>query len=416
MCRCPKFVNILLTVSLLLNIYKSDALLVSTISSGRGSATVALPSDTFVAAYNPAAMSWVGDRWDLGVVWQRDWGRTKISGNSDANNNGTFNSHHTENFFLPEFGINMNICECMLTLGFIIYNRSYSKVTYDTSIPIFGFKKLGLEYLQQTASPVCTIRFGTDHALGVSLDFVGQRLKIDGLESFANPINSDSPSHVTDEGYEYAIGLGITVGWMSKVSECVSIGFAWQPEIRMSHFRGYKGIVAHHGRLNLPQRFIGGFTIQFVDGVTGLFDVEHISWNDIPALDHPILPNFNKIPSFGDDNGAGLGWRDQNYFRVGLEWEITDFLTIRGGYSYSRTPIKRKETFLNILVPHIVEHYGTVGATWCINCYNEISFFLAYGLRNGVNGPNSIPVNLGGGSVKLTESKTMGGISWSRHF
>ena len=64
-----------------------------------GEQATGLPSDTFVAAYNPAAMSWVGDRWDLGVVWQRDWGRTKISGNIDANNNGTYNSHHTEDFF-----------------------------------------------------------------------------------------------------------------------------------------------------------------------------------------------------------------------------------------------------------------------------------------------------------------------------
>lgn len=412
-----KLLGIGLSLTLLSAPITTEALLVSTIISGRAGATVALPTDTFVAAYNPAGMSFIGNRWDLGVNWQRDWGRTKISGNANIESNETYNDHQTENFFIPEFGVNKQICDCTMTIGLIVYNRRFSKVDFDTNIPIFGDKDLGCEYLQETLSPVWSIHFGCgDHALGISIDFVGQRLKVNGLERFANHVFSTHPHRVTNRGYQYSGGIGATVGWMSRVSDAVSIGLAWQPQIKMSHISGYKGLVAKHGQFNLPQRFIGGFAVEFLCDAFLAFDIEYVCWHSIPALNHPLLPNLRHLPSFGSRRGVGLRWGDQINFRFGLEWKATDYLSVRAGYSYARTPIKRKDALLNILAPNIVEHYGTIGATWYVDYQNQISFFVAQAINNSVNGQRAIPFVFGGGNVRLKENKTMAGISWGRLF
>lgn len=382
---------------------------------GMGAAVTAHPIDSLSGAYNPAGLAFVGNRWDLGLHWAKDWGEAKYSGNEFID--GRFDSHSSwDNFFIPEFGVNKYTCDCDFTWGFLLYNRDFYKTEFDHDNPIFGTSHPGLEYLHYVAAITGTLRFGCNHAIGLTIDLHGQRLKINGLENFETA-RSKHPGSVTNEGYDYSGGAGVTVGWLSKASDCVSIGVAWSPTVIMSRFSDYKGIVPRKGRLNIPQRFLGGVAIKMVENFTVAFDIEHTKYNEISPLNHPLLPNFFRH-RLGSDQGAGLGWMDQTTFRLGAEWIVNKSVDLRLGYIYHRTPVKSEETLFNTLVANILERFITWGLTWRLDRCNELNFYGAYGFWNEKEGRNSIPERLefGGGNVDIREEMWMAGFSWGRYF
>lgn len=403
------------TISTLLALWPSDghAFFTSVKSMGMAGAVSAHPIDSLVAAYNPAGLAFVGDRWDLGLSWVNNWGRAAYSENDVVW--GTFNSHHSgNNLFIPEFGVNKYTCECQFTWGFVIYNRSFYKTEYKYANPLFGTSKPGLEYMHYVAAPTGTLRFGCNHAIGVTIDFHGQRLKVEGLENYANDADSKHDSSVTNRGYDYSGGIGATIGWMSKVSDCVSIGISYSPTVIMSRFSDYDGLLADEGKLNIPQRYQGGVAIEMVNDFFVTFDIEFTKYNEIGALDHPLLPNFDRH-RFGSDKGPGLGWMDQTTFRFGAEWKINEEFDARLGYVYHRNPIPSSQTLANTLIPNVINQYVTWGGSWRRAC-NEFSFYGAYGFTNKEHGRDSIPDSLGGGEVSLQEQQWVAGFTWGRFF
>lgn len=387
-------------------------LMISSKSSGRGWTAMAQPQDTLSGAYNPSGLAFIGDRWDLGALYMRPDGTMTISGNEDFN--GTFSSHKDKNFFLPEFGINKDVCECYMTFGLIGYNRNFAKTTYSSPIDIYGTSKLGLEYVQETLAPVLTIRFGGCHAIGVSVDFIFQRLKVNGLENFANPFFSEEPNRVTNKGYDSSYGITGTVGWTSIFDNWVFVGLAYQPEVKMTRFAKYKGLLPNKGEMNLPQRMMGGVAVRPIPCLTIEFDVEYVKWNDTKVFNNRLDLNFFDLPAFGTEDGVGLGWRNQAHFRFGIEYMPMDDLILRIGYSQARTPIKSSGTFQGALTANVVEEYITMGLTYHWDFCYEISTFYAYGFEQKVNG--SIPVILGGGDISLKGSSMLAGISIGRKF
>lgn len=391
------------------NLYKSPK------AMGRAGAILASPQDAMSAAYNPAASAFVGNRWDLGLTWNHNWGLTNYSDNPYID--GSFESHNNgSDLFMPEFAVNHYTCECTMAWGFLIYNQTFTKTDYGTFNPLFGTSNLGLEYLHYVAAPSFSILFGCDHALGVTLDLHGHRLKINGLESYANPFNSISPTRVTNKGYEYAGAIGATVGWISHLSNNVAIGLAYSPPVDwvIGSFREYKGAVADKAVLEIPARYMAGIEIEMVCGLVAEFDVEHIQYNQIRALSNTLLPAFDEEDGFGSKDGVGLGWRDQTVFRFGMEYKWDNDLALRVGWWHHRTPIPSDYALPNVLVPDVLENYVTWGGTWNCGCLNEINFFGAYGFRTTVHGRGSIPESLGGGEVDLEEQKWLFGISWGR--
>lgn len=392
----------------------AEALFTGVKGMGMANAVAAHPLDTMVARYNPAGLSFVGNRWDLGVHWVKNIGKSIYSGN--ANVGGSFDSHHTwDNLFIPEFGVNQDTCNCLFTWGFVFYNCDFTKTTFNDPNAIFGTKKPGLEYLHYVAGPTGTVRFGTDHALGITLDIHGHRIKADGLENFANDTYSKHRHRVTDEGYGYSVGGGFTVGWFSKVSHCVSLGLSWSPKVEMQRINDYKGLIAKRGKLDIPQRFIGGIAIEMLDNFTIAFDVEHLGYNGVSALTHDFMSNIEH-KRLGSDEGPGLGWRDQTVFRLGLDWVLDHGYALRLGYWHSRTPVKGSQTLVNTLVPNIVEHWLTWGGSYQCGLCNEFSFYGGYGFRNTVHGKDSISASFGGGEVDLREEKWMAGFTWGRRY
>lgn len=413
--------RILLTVGaalgLLCQTSTAHAVIASIKSTGMAATAVAYPQDALCAAFNPAGNAEIGDRLDFGVTWSHDRGRAYVSGNRLPAANGSFNAYKTANFYSPDFGVNKTFgCDCQYSVGFITFNRDQSKTTYNTAFPLIGTTHLGLEYVHEQLGPVFAWKIHDCLSIGLSVDIHIQRIKVNGVQNFDNPLFSANPGHVTNRGYSYSSGCGVTIGAQWHVLPCLTIGAAYQPQTSMRKFKKYDGFIAQDGKFNIPQRWFAGIAWRFLPCATIAFDIEHDRWTDINALHNPLLDN-GQLNQLGSRHGPGFGWRSQTYYRVGIDYALTENIIVRAGYRHVNSPIRRSQTVVNQLTLDTVRDAVTVGGTYIINDCYEASTFFAWGFRHRINGKNSIPgFPFGGGEADLKQQKYALGVSFGWNY
>lgn len=426
---------------------QADAVIVSVKTLGMAATGVAYPLDALAAAYNPAGAVDVCDRLDLGITWARDWGHSKVHGNEldsiplihavlGGDVNGKFEGFKTHDSYTPDFGINKRLgCDNEWAVGLVLYNRNYTKTTFNKPFVLFGTSNPGLEYVHETISPYVAYNW-CDFNFGLSVNYMVQRLKVNGLEkldrtpTLSNPVGSAHPGHVTNKGYDYSQGVGVSLGVQWHVWDCVTIGAVYQPQTSMGRFKKYKGFLAHSGKLDIPAMYSAGISWRIIDCLAVAFDWQMYHWENIKALSNNLLHD-GIIEPLGTKNGPGFGFKNQNFFRVGLDWQITECWSARIGYRHGNTPIKRSQTAVNQLTLDCVEDFVTVGTSYLWNCAHEFSAFFAYGFEKTIKGKNSIPPGIpnallaplfgqsfgfGGGNADLTEGKLALGISWGWYY
>lgn len=414
-----RFFNFIASISFLtalcLHTSSVEAIFASVKSTGMAATSISYPLDSLSGAYNPGGIASVGDRFDIEVAWVRDTGHGDVYDNAILGEKLHFDGMRTKNAFPAGFGLtktwNIN-CDWDIATGVIFYNRNYQKTTYKHPLVLFGTSKPGLEYINQTISPIIAVKWCNSHTIGLSANYQIERLKVDGLQNFDNMFTSIAPGHVTNRGYGYAKGWGFTVGYFGQITDTISIGATYQPETTMSRIDRYKGFLAG-GRINIPRKIGAGIAYRFIPCMVIAFDVEQIQWKKIRSLSN----NFPGPEPLGAKNGSGFGFKDQWYYRLGIEWEIDECWTARVGYRHANTPIKSSQTAVNLLTLDTVEDYLTGGLTWQINACNEISIVGAYGFEKTVKGKNSIPTRpYGGGEVNIKEEKYAIGLAWGWMF
>lgn len=446
-CLLNTFVCIGSMMALCMHSTPVEAIFASVKATGMAAACISHPIDSLAGAYNPAGMGDVGDRFDLEAAWVRDRGHARVKGNIALNpithrpiidpttgqpvlnpfTNGKFNGMRTKDVFPVGFGLNKIWCfgcDWHLATGIVVYNRNYQKTTYKHALPLLGTTKAGLEYVNETVSPIVAVTWCNSHTIGVSANYQIERIKVNGLQNFAVPVSpffplvpggSLFPNNVTNRGYGWSTGWGVTIGYLGHITDCLTIGLTYQPKTSMRRIHKYKGFLAEHGKLDIPQKIGAGISYYIMPCLVVAFDVEHIEWDKVKALHNPLLSDGILQP-LGSSNGPGFGFVNQWYYRFGVEWEVDECWTLRAGYRFANAPIKRHQTAVNLLTLDVVESFATVGATWNVTECNELSIMGAYGFENTIKGKDSIPNFLGGGNIDLTEQKFAIGLAWGLKF
>lgn len=400
-----KIIFCILSFTILLFSTQVEALIGSTKATGMGAVGQAYPQDALAGLFNPAGITDICDRVDVGVTWIHDEGFSRISGNLVPGVNGRFGAYRTKNFFSGDFGINKRLCVrgWDVAVGFVVYNRNANKTTYSTEFPLLGTSDLGMEYIHETLSPIVAVRY-CDHSFGISLNYNIQRIKVDGLENFDNPFLSIEPGKVTNRGYSYSNGIGFTVGWKWDIMPCLIVGASIQPTCHMNNFGKYKGFLAQRGLLKNPAIVSAGVRYRFLPCASINFDVQYFAWNKIRSVHNPLEPNIF-ISRLGEENGPGFGWRSQWIYRIGADWDIDECWTVRAGMRLSDSPITRRQTAVNLLTDDTVGNYIMTGFSWRPFARSELSFYYAHGFKREIHGQDSIPETLGGGEVDLVQHK-----------
>lgn len=420
----PLFIALSAALALFAQASKAEALLAGVKGTGMAAAVTAYPVETLSAAYNPAGMVEIGNRVDLGLTWAHYRGHSRVHGNTAppfiGKVNGNFKAYKTPNFYTVDVGVNKMLgCDCQYSVGFILYNRNQLKTTYRKPFPLVGRSHPGIEYVHEQLGPVFGWKVNDILNIGVSVNINIQRVKAKGLENLNNRLFSKHPGHVTNREYSYSSGVGVTVGAQWHVTPCLTMGVAYTPECKMRRFHKYSGFLAQGGRLNLPQIVIAGISWRFVPCATICFDVEHDNWRRIRSIHNPLLNDAGRLNLLGSKNGPGFGWRSRTFYRLGVDYALNDCWTLRAGYRFAPTNIRRTQTVINQLtLEPLVEHVATIGATYAINECNELNSFFAYGFQKRLKGKHSIPNGFPffGGNADIRNIIYALGVSWGWNY
>lgn len=359
-------------------------------SQGMGGTAVANPQEVLVLATNPAGVSFLQDRVDLGFSIFHPPRSYDYTGGPGIP--GDLVSSQRDIFFVPQIGASRSFGCNTLAIG---VTGSGLNTCYPRDNPVFGNGRLnqimGIDYLQGTISPTYSRAINENHAIGASLVIGIHRFRARGLQGFS--AFSHSPKHLTNHGYDWAGGVGVRIGWLGQILPNVKAGVAYTSRVFVSKFKKYRGLLAQHGRLDIPAKVDVGFSWQINDALLVALDYECIFFKDVKVFGNKI--SRIKPGNLGTNGGAGLGWKNVSAVKIGANYWLNSCWEVRGGYSYNTPTYPSSQIDFNILSPCTTKNHINVGGTYHIDCVNQLEFAYTYGFEKKVRGPS----NFGLGTV-----------------
>ncbi len=427
-------------------------------SAAMGGVGYALPQDALAPASNPAGLTLVDDRLDVGLDWfipRRGatiynnqsiaplinsgsvlGGGTGVTGPTA---NGTYSGDLKTNAYIPNLGYSSRYNE-RLSWGVAAYGNGGLQTAYHVN-PFAAFQlqgtpeTAGVDLQQLFIAPTLAFRVTDHQSVGVSLDLVYQKFKAYGLQAFAltgypsaqlaivGPF-SVAPDKVTDNGPDNSFGIGYRVGYLAEPFEGFTIGASYQPKTHMSRFKKYSGLFAGHGTFDVPENYGGGIAYRWQKLWVLSADVQRINYHDVSSVGNPLQPFVDGV-KLGADGGPGFGWRNMTIYKFGAAVQVFRPLLLRIGYSYGRQPIPQDQTLFNILAPGVIQQHFTAGALVNLGSGYDLSLSYLYAPEKTVHGKNSIPggtvldlppKNFGGGEADIHLKEQTVGVALTVHF
>jgi long-chain fatty acid transport protein len=220
-------------------------------AQGMGGASIATANDAFAGVNNPASSMFAGSRMELGGVLfapTRSMGRSNVPAAFGPAFSASEQSGRSA-FLIPEFGYNAVLSD-KLAVGISVYGNGGMNTSYPGGNticpnptngqpvmglnPLCGQGKLGVDLMQLIVAPSVAYQVAPGHSVGVSPLLVVQRFEAYGAQGFA--AQSQNAAALSNNGKDTSTGLGIRLGYMGKLSDKVSVGVSYSPEISMSRF------------------------------------------------------------------------------------------------------------------------------------------------------------------------------------
>ena len=275
------------------------------------------------------------------------------------------------------------------------------------------------------------MKVNKDHSFGASLQIVYQKFKGQGLSSFygytspaANGVPYATGNNLTDRGDDTSWGYGLKLGWMGKVSDTVTLGASYTTRAKMDKFDKYKDLFAGQGYFDVPESMSLGIAFKAAPAVTIAADYQRINYSDIKSIANSSrtagdgLPPFGGIPNtLGCDTCRGFGWQSVNVFKLGVEYQYSQNLLLRGGYNHTDNPISSSNVTFNIIAPGVVKDHVTLGFTYNVSKDSEVTMAYMHAFKNSVSGASLFNSWLGDNATdKIQMYQNSLGIAYSMKF
>jgi long-chain fatty acid transport protein len=392
-------------------------------ASGRGGVAQAFTDDAFGGANNPASFVWVGNRLDVGATEflpERGASRTGSARAFGPQDPGRDYSETSDRkyFTIPEFGYS-HVLNGNLSAGVSVYgNGELNTNFHDNAVNGFcpqgpgiynalcGQGRLGVNLTQLVIAPALSWRFTTRQSVGIAPLIGIQQFKATGLQAFTGL--SSNPAEVTNNGYDYSYGAGVRVGYLARPTDWLSVGASYSSRIYVTRFKDYGGLFARNGRFDIPSNFAAGVAIKPNKMVTVGFDYQRINYSDVAAVHNP---SSNQAP-LGSGAGPGFGWQSVNAYKVGLEMQPIEELTLRAGYNHSGNPLRSGDVTFNILAPGLINDHVTAGLTYKATPANEWTLMYLHAFENSLSGPSLFL----GGNERIHLSEDAFGLAYAHKF
>lgn len=375
-------------------------------SLGMGGATVAVASEPFGGAGNPAAMTSLGNAWQAGLQIFMPRREAERTGSGMAGLDGSVSSDSLT-FAVPEFGINYMARPDVAVGLSVVGNGGMNSDYKGEQVPamsacaqfnpapgpynlLCGSGRLGVDLSQLLVAPYAAWKVAPAHSIGIAPTLAYQRFRAQGLQAFDNPMLSTSMGDVTNRGYASATGYGVRIGYHGTFDN-VSVGLAWASKMSMGELDKYKGLFAEQGGFDIPSNFTAGIAWRPDNRWLVAVDWERIKYSDSRAVSNRsaqllYCAGGDATSCMGGSNGPGFGWRDIDVWKFGVEYAVDAKLTVRAGYNRSENPIEAADVTFNLLAPGVIKDHYTLGATWRLDSSSEITFYGLYAANNKVSG------------------------------
>ena len=124
--------------------------------------------------------------------------------------------------------------------------------------------------------------------------------------------------------------------------------------------------------------------------------------------------DFENTEGFGESGftptGAlqGVGFESILAVALGAQYQMTDAMSVRLGYSWNENPIRDSQTAANVASPLTIEHTLYAGASYHLTEAFSLSMSYAHGFENSISGPIVLPAGaVPGTSIQSTTAVDM---------
>jgi len=389
------------------------------VQNSMGGAGVGATLDAGALASNPAGITELDRRLDVGLTWflpTVDYSATEPvpspfpAGAFVAQPGVTFDSKRGGSP-IPAIGAIFPVGSGF-TLGVGLYGVAGMGVDYDPNL--YGGKTL-TSYMQARLTPAVAYRISEQWSAGLTLNAMAAQMKWDVAGGFGQVPHDTATS----------FGYGATLGVQYRPVKTVAIGLAYETR---SVFQDFSFDVASHpvpnpappppqvtvpggtDKLKLDQPPVAslGVATTVLQGLLVAADLEWIQWSATNGKDKPAFTNDTSMTGSMPWN---MSWKDQWVLKVGGQYAVTPALRLRLGYNYGKMPLDADRAFESIAFPAIAEHHLTAGVGYAFGDALVANLGVVYAPRAKLSGAN---LNQGIASYETSMSQVSFdlGISW----
>jgi long-chain fatty acid transport protein len=370
------------------------------VNRSMGSAATAAPIDATGALYwNPASISGLkSSQLELGL--ELLYGRSALASSIPAAGLSDKTRDEPGVFPLPTGGFVLKPADSAWTLGLGIFPAAGFGTNFpgEATNPLlsapppagFGLGAISSSYQMLQIAPTLSYQVTERLSVGAAPLVNMARLAVTpGSFAAPNDANGDGFFHYsTATSTRFAWGAGFQVGAYYVASSDWSFGASFKSPQWFEPFR-YQ-MTDELGRTRVatvqfdaPLIVSVGTAYTGIEGLIVACDVRYLNFKDTAGFRNAGF----------DATGAttGLGWNDVFSIALGSQYQLTEKLSVRAGYTYNTNPIPSENVVFNAASPLTYQHQVGTGASYQLTPACTLSMAYYHIFYSAVSGPYLTP-------------------------
>ncbi len=174
-------------------------------------------------------------------------------------------------------------------------------------------------------------------------------------------------------------GAGFRVGALYSTPSCWDFGFSynsprWYETFRFNSSDEFGNAQELELALTLPQIYSLGTAYRGIPRTVLAVDVRYFDYQRTKLFGESVVD-------------GGVDWSSIWAAAVGAQYQVSQTMTARIGYSYGENPVPDVATLFNTQIPGIIKHTIGVGATQRLTKNISASLAYVHGFRSEISGP-----------------------------
>tara|TARA_R110000850_G_scaffold70053_1_gene155283 strand:- start:30 stop:1208 length:1179 start_codon:yes stop_codon:yes gene_type:complete len=329
-------------------------------SLGMGGVSYSIAEESMALAANPAHAAGLGKRIDVAVDVFGPQSNARIYGNA-AGPDMRYRTDAKRAYMIPQGGFNLPLTE-KLSFGLTLLSAGLGPDYPDSPYQRFGgATRTNIQLASTSMVSALAYQLAPKLVVGLSANLGYQQLRLQGI-NFLSAI-SERPGKVSNQGKDGSASAGYSVGMVGELTPQLRFGMAYRSKSWTGRHTDYSGLLPERGRLELPAIWGAGFTATPLPQLEIALEYQRYEYANEPAFANR-LGALAAGHLLGSSEGPGFGFKDQSAYKLGVQWQATSQLTLRGGYISASQVMRESENLFGILGTLPTTTHYTAGASY----------------------------------------------------